>query len=264
MSITGHFVASSNGQVFVTQFGNQSSDIAVLCLPSIAEELNLARAVLAKQCQSFAAAGTDSFILDYFGTGDSEGEFEQASVDTWLEDSLAVGQWLVEQGYQKIVLLGVRVGALLLAANQTQLHQALPICGHILWKPVTGGKLFVNQLVRIKQANAMMSGDSEKVNWRNEILNGNNTEIAGYLLTAAFIEQLESLSIKPDTKWLSQAHWLELASSSVTPATKRIAEGVEAIKVHTLSTPAFWQVPEVFDLPELSELGLSILSELGS
>lgn len=262
MHLQGHFVPAKLGKVFVSQFGDKQGNTAVLCLPSITEELNLARAVLAKQCQAYANVGYSSFIMDYYGSGDSEGEFEQANANQWLDDVITVGQWLVQQGYQNIILLGVRVGALLLAANQQQLHQALPIQSQILWKPVTNGKLFVNQLIRIKQANAMMSGDGEKVNWRNEILNGNSTEIAGYLLTADFVEQLEALSIKPETQWLAPTAWLELAASNVTPATKRIIDGVEQISVHTLSTPAFWQVPEIFNLPELTELGLSVLAEL--
>ena len=262
MSIQGHFIQSVLGRVFVTQFGDQKSDTAVLCLPSVVEELNLARAVLAKQCQAFSRQGVDSFIMDYFGTGDSEGEFEQASADDWLNDVITVGQWLVAQGYQKLIIIGVRVGALLLAANQALLHQQLPIVGQILWKPITSGKLFVSQLLRIKQANQMMANTSEKVNWRNEILAGNSTEIAGYLVTRTFIEQLETLAIEPKSPWLSQTHWLELAATDLTPATKRFTNGQSSIQTHTLATPAFWQVPEVFDLPELTTLGKQILAEL--
>ncbi|NMP33048.1 hypothetical protein HII17_15935 [Thalassotalea sp. M1531] len=264
MIIQGHFVPAKLGRVFVSQFGDKQGSTAILCLPSITEELNLARAILAKQCQAFANKGHPSFIMDYYGSGDSEGEFEDASANQWLDDVISVGQWLVQQGYKNIILLGVRVGALLLATNQEKLHQALPIQAYILWKPVTNGKLFVNQLIRIKQANAMMSGEGEKINWRNEILSGNNTEVAGYLLTAGFIEQLENLSITHDTQWQAPTYWLELASSNVSPATKRIVEGVEEIMVHTMTTPAFWQVPEIFDLPELTELGLVLLSEIGS
>ncbi|MFD2167317.1 hypothetical protein ACFSJY_13775 [Thalassotalea euphylliae] len=262
MSIKGHFIASSIGRIFVSQFGNTSGDVAVLCAPSIAEELNLSRAVLAKQCQAFAQQGIDSFILDYFGTGDSEGEFEESSPDNWFEDIIAAGKWLQSLGYKKLIVLGVRVGALLLAANQDKLHKQLPIIGQIYWKPVTNGKVFVSQLIRIKQANQMMNNSAEKVNWRNEILAGNDTEVAGYTLTKQFVDAMEALVVQADLHWQSPVKWLELATEKVTPATRKFVEASDAITVQTLQTPTFWQVPEVFDLPELSALGLTITENL--
>ncbi|REL25219.1 hypothetical protein DXX93_00700 [Thalassotalea euphylliae] len=262
MSIQGHFIASTQGRIFVSQFGNTKSDVAVLCAPPVAEELNLSRAVLAKQCQAFAQQGLDSFILDYFGTGDSEGEFEEGSLTDWCEDILSVGKWLQSLGYQKLIVLGVRVGALLLGVNQQKLHAQLPIIGQILWKPVTNGKVFASQLIRIKQANQMMSNSTEKVNWRNEILAGNNTEVAGYVLTKAFIEGIEAAVVPATVEWQSPVSWLELATEKVTPATRKFVEASDVIAVHTLQTPAFWQVPEVFDLPELSAVGVTITNKL--
>ncbi|WP_286264231.1 serine aminopeptidase domain-containing protein [Thalassotalea atypica] len=264
MSLKGHFIASSKGRVFITQFGDNKSGTAVLCLPSITEELNLARAVLAKQCQSFAENSIDSFILDYTGTGDSEGEFEEYTADDWLQDIIAAGKWLLEQGYKKLVLLGVRMGGLFLVAHQELLHQSLPISGQILWKPVTNGKLFINQLIRIKQASQLMGNATQKVNWRNEILAGNSTEIAGYLLTKAMVEGIEQLAITKESDWQVPTYWLELASETITPATKRLTENVKNIITQPLKTPAFWQVPEVFNLPQLNQQGLIALKELKS
>ncbi len=260
--LQGHFIPSIKGRVFVSQFGNQKGDTAVLCLPSIVEELNLSRAVLAKQCQAYAAQGLDSFILDYFGTGDSEGEFEESSLDDWREDILVVGKWLQSLGYKELILLGVRVGAMLLGANQKAIHERLPVSGQILWKPVTNGKIFVSQLIRVKQANQMMNSDTDKVNWRNEILAGKDVEVAGYVLTKAFIEEMEAITILPEHEWQSPVSWLELASENVMPATKKFVEASDAISVHTMQTPPFWQVPEIFDLPELSALGVLLTEKL--
>lgn len=269
MQITGHFIEASLGRVFVTEFcetAQENHDVAVLCLPSITEELNFSRAVLAKQCQLLAGHGVPSFIMDYYGSGDSEGEFEQANAQDWLNDVIEVGKWLVARGFKRIILLGVRVGALLLGANQERLHKALPVIAHILWKPLTSGKLFVSQFIRIKQANQMMAQSTEKsgekVNWRNEILAGNDTEIAGYLVSKNFIEQLEALSFSPSMTWQAPTYWLELASADITPATKRFTEHAENVEVHTLATPAFWQVPEIFELPALAELGLAIVNKV--
>ncbi|MCW9008169.1 MAG: hypothetical protein OQK02_09550, partial [Marinobacter sp.] len=69
--LTGHFISSEQGNIFLTQFGEILGNTAILCLPSITEEMNLARAVVAKQAQGFATQGVPCFVLDYYGTGDS-------------------------------------------------------------------------------------------------------------------------------------------------------------------------------------------------
>lgn len=259
--LAGHFISSSQGKLFITQFGEVSGDTAVFCLPSITEEMNLARAVVAKQAQHFASENLPCFILDYYGTGDSEGEFEQANADIWLENILAAGDFIQQQGITKIILWGIRFGALLVLSHQEKLHQKLPIIQQILWKPVTNGKLFAGQLLRIKQANAMMSKASskeagDKVNWRDHVLAGNYVEVAGYLLTKAMLQSMESLQISKDFQPLSTLGWFELAAKEPTPLTKRLSAPWDDVmaNVHCYDCPPFWQVPEIFALPELEQL----------
>ena len=262
MFLQGHFIDGSKGRIFVSQFGQHNSSTALLCLPSITEELNLSRAVLAKQCQQVAESDIDSFIMDYYGSGDSEGDFEGATADDWIKDVIAAGTWLMAQGYKNIILLGVRVGALLMAAHQSKLHEALPILGQILWKPVTNGKLFANQLIRVKQANQMMNSADKKVNWRDMILSGEYTEISGYVITKDFIESLECLCINADADWESEVHWFELAATAVTPATKKFEDNSARITTYAIKTPAFWQVPEIFELPELTDVCEDIVNRM--
>ncbi len=244
--LTGHFISSPQGKLFITQFGEVTGDTAILCLPSITEEMNLARAVIAKQAQGFAAKGVPCFVLDYYGTGDSEGEFENANAEIWLENLIAAGEFIQQQGITKIILWGIRFGALLVLSHQEILHQHLPIIKQVLWKPVTNGKLFAGQFLRIKQANAMMNKDSstelgEKINWREHILAGNNVEVAGYLLSKAMLQSMESLQISKDFQPLSPLDWFELAAKEPTPLTKRLSApwGEDVAKVHCFDCPPF-------------------------
>jgi len=264
--LSGHFIPSPEGKLFVTQFGELGSDTAILCLPSIIEELNLARAVVAKQAQMFAQHNIPCFVLDYFGTGDSEGEFEQADCDLWLENVLTAGEWLKQQGFSKIILFGVRFGGLLMMAHQESLHQRLPIVKQILWKPVTNGKQFAGQFLRIKQANSMMNQSSAKINWRQHILDGNNTEVAGYLVTPKMLATMELLKLQDNMQPASSVIWFELAAKEPTPLTQRIIANwsENSVSVYCVKTPPFWQVPEVFSLPELCQLNLILLTEQAS
>lgn len=256
--LAGHFVSSQQGQLFITQFGELTGDTAILCLPSITEEMNLARAVVAKQAQCFADENLPCFILDYYGTGDSEGEFEQANTDIWLENIITAGEFLQQQGASNIVLWGLRFGALLVLNHQEQLHQKLPIIQQILWQPVTNGKLFARQFLRIKQAKNMISNSAEKINWREHVLQRNDTEVAGYLLTKSMLQSIESLQISKEFQPLSPLHWFELSVKEPTPLTKRLSASwkEDIANVYCFDCPPFWQVPEVFALPELERLTL--------
>ncbi|KGJ95947.1 hypothetical protein [Thalassotalea sp. ND16A] len=260
--LEGHFIPSKQGKLFVSQFGKSNSDAAILCLPAITEELNLSRAVVAKQAQNFAQHGLPCFVLDYFGTGDSEGELEQADCDLWLENVLTAGEWLKQQGISKIILWGVRFGALLILAHQKKLHQALPINKQLLWKPVTNGKQFARQLLRIKQAASIIHSSAKNTDWRQRILAGHNTEIAGYNITSRMLTSLEMLQIDDDMRPASPIIWIELATNELSPVTKNLCakwpQG--SVSVHCFESPPFWQVPDVFSLPELYELTRALIS----
>ena len=52
----------------------------LLVLPSFAEEMNRCRAMVSLQARVLAEAGVGTLVLDPFGTGDSAGEFADA---TW-------------------------------------------------------------------------------------------------------------------------------------------------------------------------------------
>lgn len=261
--LSGHFIPSVKGNIFLTQYG-KLSDTAILCLPSITEELNLARAVVAKQAHIFATQGIATVILDYTGTGDSEGEFEQMTCNDWLADIIHTGEWMVAQGVKRIILWGVRFGSLLALAHQPLLTDKLPIMAQLHWKPVMNGKQFASQFLRIKQANSMMSNSAEKTNWREHILAGNTVEVAGYPLTASLLNSMEALKVSADFQPSTPFIWIELATNAPTPAVTRYMDNwpSDTCQLQCINTPAFWQIPEVFDLPELYPTGLLALKQL--
>ncbi len=263
MGLSGHFIESSRGRILLTVHGRLDAGTVVLCLPPLFEEMNLSRAVIAKQAQSFAAAGLTTAILDYYGTGDSEGEIDQACAEIWLEDILAAGRWLVDRGAERIILWGVRFGGLMLLHFQNELHDQLPAGRQLLWKPVTGGKLLMSQFLRLKQTNAMLRGSTEKVNWRQRILDGETVEVAGYPLNGTLLRSIERLGVPDDFAPRSFIGWQELGATAIGPAIQRIVGDWPdtAYRLQALPGPAFWQVPETFSVPELYPQSLALLQE---
>lgn len=262
--ISGHFIDSQHGNLYVTQIGEIGSNEAVVCLPPIFEELNLSRAVIAKQGQYFAKQGKACFILDYIGTGDSQKHYDEVTVDMWLDNVIDLSQWLESKGVNSVTLWGVRFGALLALVYQKKLHEVMPIKAQLLWKPVLQGKNISTQMFRVKQASEMMQNAEEKVNWRERVLDGELVEVAGYPLNKAFLESLESLKFDKKQQPCSPIAWLELGSETVSPGVTRNigAWAKNRYLVESQACPQFWQSPEIFALEQGYQFSADLLVQL--
>lgn len=257
------FIASAAGRVLLTSYGSFPSRTAVLCLPPLFEEMNLARAVIAKQAQYLAAHGLPTCVLDYYGTGDSEGEIDEADAQLWLQDILVAIRWLQARGVERIVPWGVRFGALLLLHFQRQLHEAARIDRQLLWAPVTSGKLYSKQFLRLKQASAMLRNDSAKVDWRQRIRDGETVEISGYPINETLLNSLEQLLLVEDFRPAAFTCWLELGAAEPGPAVQRVLAQwpASSYRLESTATPVFWQTPETFSLPELYPVTRALLED---
>jgi exosortase A-associated hydrolase 2 len=270
MTLEGHFLPCEQGNIFITQFSVMLGDTAILCLPPLFEELNLSRAVIAKQAQRFSAHNLPCFVMDYFGTGDSEGELEQANIDIWLQNIVTTSKWLEQRGVKNIIIWGVRFGSLLVLAYQQLIVGQLPITYQLHWKPILNGRQYLAQFLRIKQTKDMLqsqhisfSGEnSSKENWRERILLGETIEVAGYKVSTDLFVQVEQLSVNQKLQTLSPILWCELASNKPSPVLEKLLLGIDSsqISLHCVPSQSFWQTPEVFDVPELVSTTCTLLT----
>jgi exosortase A-associated hydrolase 2 len=223
--------------------------------------MNLSRAVIARHAQYFATHGYTTCTLDYYGTGDSEGEIDEADSQLWLQDILAAIRWLQSRGVERIVPWGVRFGALLLLHFQRELHAATSFDRQLLWAPVTSGKLFSKQFLRLKQASAMLRNDGAKVDWRQRIRDGETVEIAGYPINETLLSSLEQLLVPGDFRPAAFTCWQELGTAEPGPAVQRVVAQwpASSYRLAATATPAFWQTPETFTLPELYPVTRALL-----
>ena len=78
----------------------------VLCDP-FAEEKKSSQKTMAEMGRALAEAGIPALHLDYRGTGDSGGRFEQFNLDDWREDIRAAVDWMrLRWGVGRVGLLG--------------------------------------------------------------------------------------------------------------------------------------------------------------
>jgi exosortase A-associated hydrolase 2 len=260
----GHFIAGGKGRLYLATFGNCSATQVVLFLPPFAEEMNLSRAVVARQARMLAENGYFVVLLDYFGTGDSEGEIEEATVPGWLEDIEASLAWIGQLPRTSVTIWGLRFGALL-AAHYVDDRRPETVDRLLLWKPVIRGLQLMNQFFRLKQMSEMMRGrGGDPVDWYQRCLEGEPVEVAGYPMSPVLVSQISVLSLRPSS-WMEAVSviWIEAASEKVPLVVSQLHEQWPGDRLRMEVCPGvpFWQVPDTYDADSLGTLTLKFLKE---
>ena len=119
----------------------------VFCAP-FAEEKLWAHRVLLNFARDLADNGYPVLRFDYMGNGDSEGDFEESSLERMLSDTGCAIRTLREKvsGVESVNLLGLRLGgtiAALAGENGSDMSRL------ILWEPVVNGSAYMREMLRI-------------------------------------------------------------------------------------------------------------------
>lgn len=264
MRYQGHFINGAQARLYLATFGHCSAEHAVLFLPPFAEEMNLSRAVVARQARMLSEAGYFVVLLDFFGTGDSEGDIDEARVPGWLDDIDAALAWIGQKQRASVTLWGLRLGALL-AAHYVDDRGAEAVDRLLLWKPVINGHQLMNQFFRLKQMSEMMRGrGGDQINWYRRCLEGESVEVAGYSMSSAFVSQISALALQP-AAWMERVTviWIEAASETVPLIVSRLHDQWpgDRLSLELCSGVAFWQVPDTYAANSLNVLTLKVLKE---
>lgn len=252
VAVEPHFLAGTAGRLFAVHFKHHTpARAAVLVLPPIAEEMNKARPMLAEQARALARAGLDVLLPDLHGTGDSEGEFGEATFEQWGRDLRTAHAWLAQLGYPKIHLWAVRGGALMLASL---VDLAGPDTELLLWQPVLNGRQMVTQLLRLRVAAEAARGSVQTTDGLRKVMReAGRLEIAGYEFSRALIESIEAQALDAAvlSAW-SRVTWLDVIASPSTeplPASARVLEPLRAkgasVQHENVVGEPFWGTPEI-------------------
>lgn len=269
IELTPRFIEGSKGPLFcLTYLPEDKSAEILLFLPPFAEELNRCRVMVAMQARQLAVIGVGTLLLDYFGTGDSDGEFHDTNWSQWLQDARTAIAWLHDQGYDRISLWGMRLGTLLAAeiANQSpELFSRV-----LLWQPVLNGEKYLTQFFRIRLAFLMEhDGNQESTQHIRAVLRqGNGIEIAGYELSSQLADDLDSKNLQNLTNLKGfEIHWFEWVldeTSKLPPVSQKLMndwqqQDINPV-VHLFKGSSFWQAHERQLSPELIKLTTSIFA----
>ena len=221
-----------------------------LYIQPLAEEMNRCRQMVAIQAREFSKLGYGCLLLDLYGTGDSEGEYQDGNWDIYLADLNAGLRWISAQGYDHTRLWALRHGALLaldLARAVPALHKVL------LWQPVLNGKAAVTQILRIALAGALSEQDKISMSQlRSRIQEDAVVELSGYETSASLLSVLETKHVSNyyeltdlEVQWFDVLASLEQNRSKESiQVEKNWNEAGVQIHYEAVIGPAFWQVWE--------------------
>jgi len=161
----------------------------VLCYPMGHEYLRTHR-LYRFLARRLAAAGFHVLRFDYFGTGDSAGEFEEARLAQWVGDAAAAmaelrRRFLVRHVYAA----GLRLGAAVAWLAGVE-HSGLD--GLALWDPVSSGPEYLDDIIAHENERRQASAHREAGGDRG---GRGPQEIVGYPMTDAMYGDLSALDL---------------------------------------------------------------------
>ena len=226
----------------------------------------------------------ESAAIDLAGCGDSAGDFGDATWDIWLADLAAAWDWLSARDdgaadgagvrSRERWVWGMRLGALLAASFAADCRPATS--GLVLWQPVASGSQHLNQFLRLRTVQGLLSESSGESlqSLRAALTNGRSVEVAGYRLAPGLAlpmggaELAKLNAVPPEVVWLDVSSQQEASapagSATLSPAASRVVERWRAlganVQTAVVTGPAFWQTLEIEACPALVEATESMLA----
>lgn len=235
----------------------QLSDRAVLYVPPFAEEANRVRHLASRQARRLAAIGHAVLFVDPHGTGDSSGNFAEATWTGWCADMREALGLLHREGYSDLTVWAVRLGAAL-ALSAGLLAEANRA---VFWQPVFSGRLHLNQFLRLKLASSMSDGARQtRADLEAQLQKTGYLDVAGYRINRTLAAEMAAVDLSSSTELPADLAWLEVAAGQQQSLARNAALTVErwqevGKRVHTAAVHGdpYWATQELGFAPPLIE-----------
>lgn len=252
----------SAGALHMTTFSPVvgSGDHWVIHVPAFGEEMNKSRAMVAEQARALAQLGHVVLVPDHYGTGESEGEFEDATWEIWHADLLELLRLARVQGATNVTLWGHRLGCLLAASVAAAAPEAPDRV--LMWQPVYSGRQHLAQFLRLRMAASLSSKSATMetvASLRSRLESGETLEVAGYRLSSCLYQQVAAQEmgefVLPGQTPLQVIEVLAGPGAPLTPVTQRQVEqwcslGMSCRAAGVPGEP-FWTTQERATAPDL-------------
>lgn len=168
---------------------NGAARAALLCAP-LGQEYLCAHRSMRQLGLQLSSCGYDVLRFDYFGTGDSSGDFLQADLSGWEEDiATAIDELKDTSGARRVVLVGMRLGAAL--AARVAVKRPRDLQALVLWDPVVAGTEYLHELLSFGSGETPSAAPTRQ---RAAGIGGGH-EVLGFPLNARMEDSLAELDL---------------------------------------------------------------------
>ena len=230
---------------------------------AFAEEKLWSHRVMVGFARLLAQRGHPVMRFDYLGSGDSEGDFEDATLETMVSDThCALATFQERIGNPGPVnLLGLRLGASIavFAASGSEAVNAL-----VLWEPVVDGAGYAKSLLRINLATqAAVYGNILENSDRivSRLNTGETVNIDGYEMTSAMYRGISGMGLGAASAF---GFWarpclivaINRKKGARRPDLEKLQRCLRGAHLHEVQEDGFWKeiklayrgAPNLFDL----------------
>ncbi|MBN1348678.1 alpha/beta hydrolase [candidate division KSB1 bacterium] len=167
----------------------------VLCGP-FAEEKQFSQRILVNLARTLASNGIHALRFDYMGYGDSDGNFEDCRLETYLNDIRAAVDVLRKKtNVTEIGLFGLRFGTTLAILAQEKYNLADFL---VLWAPVLDCPKYIYDSLKANLAHQMVFYREVKYNRTQlveQLMQGGSVNIEGHEVPGAFYRQISDIHL---------------------------------------------------------------------
>lgn len=199
ININTEFFQGSQGKLFRLIRSPQQVQGHVLYLSPLFEQANQTRHMFTRSAVNIYPQGLESIIFDHYGTGDSAGELNEASLVLWQQDIVAQLTEIKQRSIQPIIL-SVSLSAALLLNDEI----LAIIDGMVLVQAEFNGKRFVQQFKRLALAAELSQSKTDE-----SALNQDELAIAGYVMKRQLLEQLSEQNVTRLSQIKQSCCWFE-------------------------------------------------------
>ncbi len=268
ITVVPRFLGEEGGKYFTLQFSPVARPGAhIVFIPPFVEEMNRCRSLVSAQARNFAAAGYACTLIDFYGTGDSQGQLCDSSLQIWRDNIRLTIDTLLSEVNVPVILWGLRLGGLIALDYAGTLP--LTVQDIILWQPVNNSSVYITQVLRQRVASLMVRDLPPETTKeiRQRLEEGDEVEIAGYTLGGSLVRDIEGINVAAMKDLCSgKIYWLEhvvemgkeigMASRKTVEQLVQLGNNVE---VHTFSDPPIWLIHERDFAPQLLAITGSLL-----
>ena len=241
----------------------------VLYVHPFANEMNYSRRPAALLARALAGRGWGVLQVDLFGCGDSDGDFRDASWETWVDDLTTAFGWLQERAGDRIGIAGIRLGGLLALDFASRARRDIDRV--LLWHPVVNGQQMMTDFLRLRLlSDAIVEGAVESAatteELRQKINSGEPVEVIGYEITPHLRQAIAALHIAQlGLAAATPIRWVEVVSGALDPGRPLAQTTVNAWQaagreatLHKVAGRPFWSSPRIHDSQDTTDIVVRI------